>query len=207
MTRMIDRPVSAPQLRRSQRTLLVQQLHAIDLFTKERAAAELTEHAAERSRESQMDLERRLEVLRRQHQAIIAQTHAQLKMSVAVLRTEVEPRIVIGHRNEWFVSKVTGVLALEGVRVAALVDNGADAVGAALSEQPELVLIEDKLAMVPGEHVVRDIRRYCPDTAVTAQADYSDSAGTLLDAGARAVFTRRIPPPEVASRLLELLST
>jgi CheY-like chemotaxis protein len=206
MTRMIDRPVAAPQMRRSQRDVLVQQLHAIDLFSKERAAAQLTEHAVGQSRESRMDLERRLEVLRRQHQAIIAQTEAQLKMSVAVLRNEVEPRIVIAHRNEWFVSKVTGVLAQEGVRVAALVENGADAVGAALAEQPELVLVEEKLAMVPGEQVVRDIRRYCPDTAVAAQVGYSDSVGALLEAGARAVLTRQVPPPEVASRLLQLLA-
>lgn len=46
-----------------------------------------------------------------------------------------------------------------------------------------------------GEHGVR----------VAAHADYNDRVGVLLDAGARAVFTRQIPPADVAAALLELV--
>jgi hypothetical protein len=40
---------------------------------------------------------------------------------------------------------------------------------------------------------------------VTAQAAYGDRVGQLLDAGASAVFTRRIPPADVARSLLRLV--
>lgn len=206
MTRMIDRPSTVePQPQRDPVELVARQLRAIEMFTKARAAAELAQQAKGRAREARMDAERRLDVLRREHQAIVAQTHAQLTMSTSLLTTSVQPRIVVAHRNEWFVSKLSAVLAEHGVRVAAQVDNGAEAVGAALSEQPDLVLVEDKLAMLPGEEVVREIRSYCPDSVVAVHADYNDRVGVLLEAGARAVYTRQVPPADVAMALLDLV--
>lgn len=206
MTRMLDRPTaSGPATQRTQLDVVAEQLAAIEMFNRARAAAESAERAQARTREARMDAERRLEVLRRQHEAIVVQTDRQLRMSAGLLRTSVEPRIVIAHRNEWFTGKLEGLLTEQGVRVAARLDNGADAIGAALCEQPELVLVEDKLAMVPGEDVVREIRRYCPTTVIAAHVDYSDRVGSLLEAGASAVYTRQVPPSDVAEALLELV--
>ena len=206
MTRMTDRPpASAPARARTHLDLVAQQLSAIESFTKARAAAELAERVPGRTREVRMDAERRLEVLRRQHDAVVAHTDTQLRTSGTLLRTTVEPRIVIAHRNEWFAGKLGGVLTERGVHVATTVDNGADAIGIALSEQPELVLVDEKLAMVPGPDVVREISRYCPGSVIAAHVDYSDRVVALLDAGAHAVYTRQMPPGDVAEALLELV--
>lgn len=113
--------------------------------------------------------------------------------------------MVIAHRNEWFVGKVTHAFHDRGLLVVAQVDNGADAVGIAVAEQPDLLVVEDTLAMVPGEHVVRDVREYCPRTLVAAQVAYGDRVGTLLRAGAFTVFTRQVPPLDAVRTMLELL--
>lgn len=152
-----------------------------------------------------MDVTRSLEVLRREHDAVVRRSHEQLRVTGALLEGAPERRVVIAHRNEWYAGKVAHALRDHGLLVVAQVDNGADAVGIAVAEQPDLLVVEDTLAMVPGEQVVRDVRRYCPDTLVAAQVAYGDRVGPLLHAGAAAVFTRRVPPLDAVRSMLELL--
>ena len=90
--------------------------------------------------------------------------------------------------------------------MVARLDNGADAVGLSVAEQPDLLLVEDALAMVPGEQVVRDVRRFCPHTVVAAQASHSGRIGPLLEAGATTVFSRQVSGPDVARAMLRLLA-
>lgn len=115
-------------------------------------------------------------------------------------------RVVIAHRSDWFVDRIASVLAEQGIHVVARLDNGADAVGTVIAEQPDVLLVEDSLAMVAGEQVIRAVQNFSPDTAVVAQAAYSDRVGALLEAGAAAVFTRQIPPADVVRSLVQLLS-
>ena len=206
-TMTLTHDVDAPQLRLHRRTeldLAAQQLRAIASFTQAQRMAQEAAAAAARSREMRMDNTRHLEVMRREHEALIARAHEQLRASGDLLRGTCTRRVILAHRNEWFLTKISHLLQDSGWEVVARLDNGADAVGVAVAEQPELLLVEDTLAMVPGEQVVRDVRRYCPDTVVTAQVAYSDRVGALLDAGASEVFTRKVPPADVAARLLEL---
>lgn len=200
---MISRPIASAAGRRTQLDLADQQLRAIDAFNRSRRMT-VNAAAVGGSREARMDLARSLEVLRREHEALVARVDAQLRCAGA-LRSTSGRRVVLAHRNEWFLSKVTTALRQEGVEIVACLDNGADAVGTALAEQPDLVLVEDKIAMVPGEEVVRQLRRHCPDTAVAAYVDHGDRVAALLDAGAQAVFTRQVPPAEVAETLHELV--
>ena len=153
-----------------------------------------------------MDAARRLEVLRREHDALVARAHEQLRSSGSLLHGSAERRVVIAHRSEWFVSKVAAVLEDHGLAVVARLDNGADVVGLAVAEQPDLVLVEDTLAMVPGEQVVREVREFCPGTILAAQVPYADRIGPLLEAGAATVFTRSVPPKDVAAGLLVQLA-
>ncbi len=60
--------------------------------------------------------------------------------------------------------------------------NGADAVGTVVAEQPDLLLVEDLLAMVPGELVVREAARFSPSTVVRAQASH---AGRVMTCSTR----------------------
>lgn len=144
--------------------------------------------------------------MRREHRALIAQTDQQLRLCGVPLQRQAQRRLVIAHRNEWFASKVAEVLEAEGVRVPAWLENGADAVGAVIAEQPDVALVEDALAMRSGEQVIRKLRQFCPDTILVTQVAHGDRVGSLLDAGAAAAFTRSVAPGDVAQKILELLA-
>ena len=190
---------------RSELDLAAQQLQAIARFNDARRMAEGAAAAVARSREMRMDVARSLEVLRREHDAVVRRAHDQLRVTGSMLRSTAGRRVVIAHRSDWYVGKVTAALQDRGLLVVARVDNGADAVGIALAEQPDLIVVEDTLAMVPGEQVVRDVRSYCPQTLIAAQVAYGDRVSALLQAGAAAVFTRQVPPGEAVTSMLDLL--
>ena len=196
---------AAPARRRSELDLAAQQLQAIARFNDARRTAESAAAVVARSREMRMDVARSLEVLRREHDAVVRRAHEQLGLTGSLLRVRQERRVVIAHRNQWFVGKLVHALQEHGVRVVAQVDNGADAVGIAVAEQPDLLVVEDTLAMVPGEQVVREVRSYCPGTLVAAQVAHGDRVGPLLHAGASAVFTRQVAPLDAVDQMLELL--
>ena len=190
---------------RSELDLAAQQLHAVERFNRARQMREDATAAAARSREMRMDVARSLDVLRREHDAVVQRSHEHLLASGDLLRSVARRRAVVAHRDDWFFRTVVRVLEGQGVQVVAATDNGADAVGLVIAEQPDLVLVEDTLAMLPGVEVVREVRHFAPGTVVTAQVAHGDRVGQLLDAGAAAVFTRRIPPADVALSLLELV--
>ena len=190
---------------RSELDLAAQQLQAIARFNDARRMAEAAAGAVARSREMRMDVTRSLEVLRREHDAVVGRAHEQLRVTGSMLRGTSGRRVVIAHRNDWYVGKVTHAMQDHGLVVVARVDNGADAVGIAVAEQPDLLVVEDTLAMVPGEQVVRDVRSYCPQTLIAAQAAHGDRVGALLQAGAVAFFTRQLSPVEAVQSMLDLL--
>ncbi len=188
----------------NERDLVARQLEAVEAFHRARRLAERAEQAAGRSREMRLDASRRLDVLRREHAALIARSQQQLASSLRLSGPGC--RVVLAHRNEWFVGVVADLVRARGLDVVAEVDNGADAVGTVVAEQPDLLLVEDLLAMLPGEQVVREVVRFSPSTLVVAQVAYGDRVGDLLDAGADAVVTRQVPPREVAQKMWELVS-
>ena len=198
----------APQWHpRSELDLAAQQLRAVERFNRACRMREEAAAAAARSRELRMDAARSLEVLRRQHDAVVSRAHEQLRTSGQLLRSTAERRVVIASRSYCLAAKVQQALEDRGVHVVARTDNGADAVGLVVAEQPDLVLVEDTLAMLAGLEVIREIRQFSPDTVVAAQAASGHRVGDLLEAGASAVFTRQVPPRDVAESLLRLVAT
>ena len=191
---------------RSELDLAAQQLRAVERFNRACRMREEAAAAAARSRELRMDAARSLEVLRRQHDAVVARAHEQLRTSGQLLRSTAERRVVIASRSDWLAAKVQQALEDRGVHVVARTDNGADAVGLVVAEQPDLVLVEDTLAMLAGLEVIREIRQFSPDTVVAAQAASGHRVGHLLDAGASAVFTRQVPPLQAVTAMLDLLA-
>lgn len=187
------------------RDLAVRQLVAIDAFHRARRRAEHAAGSAAGSRESRLDAARRLDVVRRQHAAIVARTDASLRASHEVVERSGRPRAVVVHRSDWFGRTVSVGLVEQGFRLLAQLDNGADAVGAVIAEQPELLLIEDPLPMMTGEQVLQEVRRYSPDTVVAVQTSDSRAMAALLEAGAGSVFTRQVAPLDVARDLAALL--
>jgi hypothetical protein len=195
-----------PPGRSSELDLASRQLRAIERFTQAQRRALEASASAARSREMGMDDARRMEVIRREHQALVGRAQEQPRRSGDLLRDSARRRVVLAHRNEWFSQVLADQLEDRGWGVVARISNGADAVGVAVAEQPELLLVEDSLAMVSGEQVVREVRTFCPQTVVAAQVAYGDRVAALLEAGAAAVWTRKVPPREVALGLMELVA-
>lgn len=209
MTISLSRAVRADGWRSRPETDLVRdQLDAIEAWNVARRAIEMAEESAAaraRSREMRLDLARRMDVVRRQHQAMIQRTEEQLRESAHLLRTGAPARAIVVHRNDWFKDKLIDGLRRGGVDVVARLENGADAVGVAVAEQPDLLLVEDKLPMLSGVDVIRQVLRYAPRTIAGAQVCVDDGIAELLDAGARTAFTRRVPPADVARDLCALV--
>jgi CheY-like chemotaxis protein len=181
------------------------QVEAIDAWHRARRMAEQAEQARNASREMRMDVSRRLEVLRAQHAAIVGRADRHLQDSVHLLARQDARRAVLAHRNQWFLTKVGDELERQGVRVVEALSNGAEAVGVVVAEQPDLLLVEDSLPMLPGEAVVREARRFAPGTLVAGHVECQGRIQVLLEAGAATAYTRRVPPTEVARGLAELL--
>jgi CheY-like chemotaxis protein len=190
---------------RSDLDLARQQLAAIDRWHEARRATQEAVQRTATSREARMDVSRRLDVVRAEHRAIIERTDDQLRRSVELLQRTAPRRAIVVHRNSWFVDKVTADLSLHAVEVVARLTNGAEAVGAVVAEQPDLLLVEDSLPMMGGEDVVREVRTFAPLTRIGAQVAYDDRIAAMLEAGAHSAYTRRVPPSDVASALAALL--
>lgn len=195
-----------PWCPRSDASRAAQQVEAIAAFARARRRAEQAQAAAVRSRETRMDVTRRLQVLRRTHDAVVDRAQHSLQRSSRILLVTGLRTALLAHRNEWFLDRIGQHLRDAGVDVVGRTDNGADAVGYAVAEQPDLVLVEDRLAMVPGEHVVQEVVRYCPATRVVAQVASADRVGVLFEAGAVAVYTRRVPPVDVAAAMHRMVT-
>jgi DNA-binding NarL/FixJ family response regulator len=159
------------------------------------------------TREGRLDAARRLDVVRHEHDALVVRVQTQLRDCAAGREGVMTRRAVVAHRNGWFTGKISIALEVEGFSVVDTGGNGADAVGTAVADQPDVVLLEDKLAMLPGEDVVRQIRTLCPNALIAAQVEHRGLLGAFLDAGASMAFARRVRPTDVVTSLLELIAT
>jgi hypothetical protein len=115
------------------------------------------------------------------------------------------PRAVVAHRNEWLRAKVVAGLTEHGVEVVASTDDGALAAAAVVMEQPDLLFVEDLLPSISGVDLLRRTAVFAPHAVAGAHALGPTALATLTEAGARATFSRRIPPAEIATKLVDLL--
>lgn len=191
---------------RRQLDLMTAQIEAIDAWHRARRVREAAAQVAAVTRESRLDLSRRMEARRREQQALLARADAQLRASGNVLTARVPTRAVLAHRNAWLRNAVCARLEELGVQVVGAFEDGADAAGTVVVEQPELLLVEDRLPTLSGVEVVQRAREFAPGTVVGAQVLDSSGVQALVEAGASAVFTRRVPPAEIADQLLACLS-
>lgn len=191
---------------RSQLDVMKAQVQAIDAWTRAHHLNEAAAQTVGMTREMRLDLRRRLEARRREQAAIAARADAQLRSGGELLNGGcLRTRAVVAHRNAWMREKVTTLLVAGGVDVVGVFDDGADAAGTVVAEQPELVMLEDRLPTLSGIDVVRRVRDYSPLSVVGAQALDSEGVAPLVDAGAHAVFTRRIPAADMVDQLLACL--
>lgn len=178
------------------------QLRAIAAFHHARAIAAWATAAGARSRNMRQQDARRLEVLRRQHEAVVRRAHEQLGLTGVARRERPPRRVVLAHPRQSLLDEIGRALEEQGLAVVGQVDNGADAVGIVLVEQPDVVLVGDPLAMVDAVDVVRQVREYSPGTLVVARAAEQAQVAALSLAGATAVLAARLPAVDVVARLV-----
>lgn len=184
--------------------LVHRQIEAIDAWTAGRLDRKRALRERATSRELRMDVQRRVEVLDRVHEAVLARTGLALG-GEQVLPLGTGPRAVVAHRHAWFVAALSEALSAHGVRVVAACGNGAEALGLVIAEQPELLIAGDALAMMTGVELLAEAALFAPHTVRAAQVPDSDAVGEALDAGAQHVITRKVLPPAAASALAALL--
>jgi CheY-like chemotaxis protein len=187
---------------RSDADLLEAQLRALDLWHVEMRSVEI--EPAGLSREARLDEARRRDVAERERAALFARAAAAQREDYPLGHGSV-PRAVVAHRNEWLRDKLCSSLRDAGVDVVGCMEDGADASAAVVMEQPDLVFLEDLLPTLTGLELVRRTRLFAPDALVGVHALGQSGMAPLLDAGARAAFSRRIPPTEIAQELVACL--
>lgn len=190
--------------RRSNADVLLDQLRGVEAWTREHIGRAVEVDDAV-SRESRLDLARRRDVVMRQRQALFGWTERQLRESDRMLSFGAT-RVAIAHRHDWFKGKLASGLQAGGARVVADLENGADALGVVIAEQPDFLILEDRLPMLSGLELTGEVCRYAPGTVVVVQVTNSWETGAFLEAGATAVYTRRTPPADIAAELLEAVA-
>lgn len=183
------------------------QLAGLETWVRELEAARRAATEATASREQRMDAARRRDALELAHAVVVERLDGQLARSVHPMRQSMPPRVVLAHRHDWFADRLARGLARHGVEVLVRVTTGAEVVGVSVAEQPDLVLVEDPLPMIAAEEAVQQLRRFVPAAVVVACVPYEDRVSVLLEAGATAAHTRRVPPDEVCRGVVELLAT
>jgi CheY-like chemotaxis protein len=184
--------------------LLKDQLEGVAAWQTAARTRELADRARKENREMRLDARRRLESLRRANNALIAQSEATITEALHVLDLT-PPRAVVVHRQDWMREKLAVGLSERGFSVIAEADDGADALGICIAEQPDLVLLEDRLPSMTAVEVLCSMRKFARNTVSAAQVESDQSVTEMLDAGAAAVFNRRVPSSVVCEQLAEYL--
>jgi CheY-like chemotaxis protein len=187
---------------RTDADLLAAQLRGLDAWHREHRPPQPSDGGV--SREARLDEARRRDVRERESATLHERAAAALRDGFAFGAGAV-PRAVVAHRNAWLREKVcTGFRDL-GVETVACTDDGAEASAAIVLEQPDLVFVEDLLPTVSGVELIARTRHWAPDAFIGAHALGQEGMSPLLDAGARATFSRRIPPADIAKELVDCL--
>jgi CheY-like chemotaxis protein len=187
---------------RSDADLVVAQLRALDQW--HRLFGSGLTVVPGQTREARLDGSRQRDVVERERRAIHRWAEAGLRDDYPFARGGT-PRAVIAHRSEWVRDKVAEGFRAADLEVIAAVDDGAEAAAAIVLEQPDLVFVEDLLPSLSGIEVISRTRLLAPDAMIGAHALGQTGMPPLLDAGARATFSRRIPPAEIAAELVACL--
>ena len=203
-----DHPVPEQSRRRpvlSSADRIVRQAGAIDAWLAARREREQALHSRSMNRDERMELGREVEALRRTHEAIKERCSLGLNADLDALAS---PGItaVLAHRHTWFVDKLALFLGGRGVTVLVSTDNGAEALGAVVAEQPDIVLVGGCLAMMHGRALLVECRLYAPGALLAAQAA-DPQEGETLRAAADSLFLRHHPPAVVADALVALRPT
>lgn len=155
-------------------TTLVRQLNAMDAWNAFRRQREQFFAGSHLSRDDRMLARIELESMRCTHAAVLGRAAQALAMSgQPTTWATPSPTVVIAHRSRWFADRIRRYLETNGARVLECTDNGAIALGVIIAEQPDCVLVSDRLVMVSGEQLLTQTARYAPLTKHVVHAEHS----------------------------------
>lgn len=203
MTASVALPAAAPACleRRTGTELVLRQLHGIDAWTRDSPA-----QPAGPSREALMDWRRVMERRERERAAMTAHIERQDAAGPRPMVTAGPSTVLVVHRQPWFCEKVSAALQHEHFARPIVMHDGADRIGVLVAEQPDIMIVEDRLPSVSGIDIVVRAHVLAPRTAVVVQIATDQNAAAALDAGARAVFTRQVPLHQLAADVKTLLT-
>lgn len=181
---------------------LIRQVEAIDAWVATRRARETILRERSTNRDGRMDATREVDVLRRTHDAIRGCCARHLAGAGEPMRY-LHPTAVVAHRQPWFVEKVALLLDQRGVTVLVRTDNGAEALGAVVAEQPDILLVGDRLAMMTSGELLADAHRFAPCTLRAVRESVEQPAGADRPE-ADVVLTAARPAEDVADALVAL---
>lgn len=180
---------------------LVRQVEAISLWVAARRERERHLNSGHLSRSDRLDVSREIDALRRTHDTIKGRCATDLNSDLEPFQARTTA--VIAHRHPWFIDKLAAALADCGVTVLVTTDNGAEALGAAVADQPDLLLAGESLAMMSGAALLAEARRFASQTMCVLQGveqDHAQRQGVLADA----VYPRHYSPAVIADALVAL---
>lgn len=187
-----DTDLSAPE----PAAQLERRVRALDAWNSYRLDREHHLIGKQLSRDAQMLARFELVSLEQTHAAVLDHVRR-----VTTLSLEPSPTVVIAHRSQWFAARVRQSLEGEGLIVVECTHNGAEALGAVIAEQPDYVLVSDRLVMMPAERLLAETSRYSPHTEHVVHAE-EGAAAPFRNAGCL-VLGPRHSPSEVTEALLE----
>lgn len=198
-------PSPSPGSSQRMTQMLIRQLQGIDEWNSDLRRRREVLTRSGMSREAEVDAAHQCAALDQAQLALVRRLHEVLAADPRPLTADSGSRAILAHRQDWFVRSTSAALAELGVTVVAALDNGADAVGAVVAEQPDLLLVEESLPMMTGRQVVAETVRFAPATMLVVQVGHADRIGALLEAGVRTAVTRQVPPADVARQMHALL--
>lgn len=175
---------------------ILRQVQSIDAWNAAYRLRKQSLLGAAASREDRLEVACRLDALQRTHAAVAKVAERRLATEPGPMLTAV-PTAVVAHGHPWFADKVCALLSQHGAEIVGRTDNGADALGAVIAEQPDLLLVGDRLAMTTGADLLSDAALFSPRTVTVAHAN-GEHAPFLQAAGADEAFLRQHPPADVA---------
>lgn len=194
---------------RTPQELAAARRQAVEAWERAERALEATTRIAPETPALRVELERRREARRREHEALLARsapaTSAASLPDTSPDADRVAIRAVLAHRDAGLREQLAQQLAEVGVVVVGSYDDGADASGAAVAEQPELMLIEDRLPSMDGLQVLRRVRTLVPGIVTAAHVGDLTAVGCFTDGGVDVILAARTPPADMAQQLLGCL--
>lgn len=98
--------------------------------------------------------------------------------------------VVIAHRVDWFRILLEAELRTRGLVVSASTSLRDEALAAVLVDQPDVLVVSDRLPRCSGLAVAQRARTLSPDTVVVAQVEADGNLRAAREVGVHAVLSR-----------------